>query len=78
VIAIDLDPRRAERARQFGADIALCSAVRETAARVDWARFIVGSSCPASPHMRRRPSQLKKQIAAEKIASPPATHAPAV
>ena len=33
VIAIDLDPQRAERARQFGADIALCSADRETAAR---------------------------------------------
>ena len=34
VIAIDLDRKRAEHAQQFGADLALCSADRDTSSRV--------------------------------------------
>ena len=33
VIAIDLDPQRVEQARQFGADLALCSSDRDAASR---------------------------------------------
>lgn len=33
VIAVDLDPQRVEQARQFGADLALCSSDRDAASR---------------------------------------------
>ncbi len=40
VIAIDLDPQRVEQARQFGADLALCSSDRDTAsAAKEFARY---------------------------------------
>ena len=45
VIAIDLDRERAEHARQFGADLALCSADRDT-------RIASEGVCP--PRSRRR------------------------
>ncbi len=67
VIAIDLDRERAESARRFGADLALCSADRDTALRVrEFARHGADVAIVTAASTSAEPVELAADISRER------------
>jgi predicted dehydrogenase len=67
VIAIELDPQRAERARQFGADLALCSSQQDAASRArEFSRYGVDVAIVTAAVPSAEPVELAAKMARDR------------